>query len=1195
MSNTAVVDYVPQPKQAEMHISPATEILFGGAAGGGKGQSLSAKILTPFGYRAMRDMVVGSFTCNPDGTVCKAIGVFPLGIKQLYKVSFDDGTSTEVTEDHLWLTKDNHQTSRIRYTHDLMRHLGSDGWHIIPVTQPVEMKGGMRLTHRPVDPYYFGVLLAHGAVKDGVPMYVADEYVVERIMGRTEITGVKFENNTLRWSIDADGAPAEYIGAYEFYNLPEDGRKYIPDDYLLNNAEDRWELLRGLMDVDGWCGVGGEVFLRVDNETMLNDVRFLARSLGAVVKDSDKMPEGVWRKDKVGKYCLSMKFLDSSLAFGVTWKKDYGGKENELFRKIISIEKAGEDECQCIQVNHPNGLYITNDVIVTHNSKSLRMDALKWCVNIPGLQVYLFRRTFPELEKTHIISSKVEFPDMVGKYREQMRRWEFVNGSMIHFCHCQYENDVFDYQGAEIHILYLDEATSFTEFQYDYLRARVRCTLKIPKKYKKKIPRIVCATNPGGIGHCIPHGDVLTPDGWKDIRDMKVGNSVYTVNDNGFLVRSYVAQVHKQRYEGDMVHVKSRGLNIECTPHHKIAKLCGTKDNMNKLFTLVPFKELPGQANLLRVVKWEGTPIGSFAPHKVKGRKRRVVQPESLPGMEYAELMGWMLSEGHACDVNKKFSIAQFKQEQRDKIENLLKRCNFWYNKYEYSFDVHAKDWWNYFRRFGMCREKYVPNRIKNATVEELRVFFNAAVDGDGHWVNGHKSGHYYTLSKQLADDMCEIALKLGYVVSMRSRQRENRNGLSYEVYFKTIKNGCTVILTGHHIYDVDTNTKRKSRISYKPFSGDVYCIGIQETHNFIIRQNGTVWISGNSFCKERWVDYAEPLEIKRAPEHEGGMLRQYIPSKLQDNAILMERDPGYINRLDALPEPYRTAYKNGDWNIFFGQAFDFDRRHHVIAPLESIPENYPMYMTFDWGFGRPFSIGWWCVDNDDRLIRFDEWYGWNGTPDQGLRLTDSQIAEGILEKELSLGIAGRDIIRISGPDCFSRKPDYKGGGQGKSTAEVFADYSLYLTPGDPDRKLKYRQFRERLRIRKDDDGNLLDVPMLIVTSNCEAFIRTIPTIQTDPKNPEEIARGCEDHALDETCLICMSRAIGDKQPKKTVTFTDKIIDRIERPVVDHNDEYVAIAIRDHALDDAYWDIFATGEGNLDGIFLDTIARDARW
>jgi hypothetical protein len=134
----------------------------------------------------------------------------------------------------------------------------------------------------------------------------------------------------------------------------------------------------------------------------------------------------------------------------------------------------------------------------------------------------------------------------------------------------------------------------------------------------------------------------------------------------------------------------------------------------------------------------------------------------------------------------------------------------------------------------------------------------------------------------------------------------------------------------------------------------------------------------GHEFVKRRWVDYVEPYKFRRASSREGGMLRTYIPGLLQDNKILMERDPEYIHRLDGLPEPFRTAYMEGNWDIFIGQMFYFQRDHHICQPIP-IPENAQVYQTFDWGFGKPYSCGWWWADADGRLYRFGELYGWNG------------------------------------------------------------------------------------------------------------------------------------------------------------------------------------------------------------------------
>jgi len=259
---------------------------------------------------------------------------------------------------------------------------------------------------------------------------------------------------------------------------------------------------------------------------------------------------------------------------------------------------------------------------------------------------------------------------------------------------------------------------------------------------------------------------------------------------------------------------------------------------------------------------------------------------------------------------------------------------------------------------------------------------------------------------------------------------------------------------------------------------------------------------------------------------------RVFIPSFLRDNKILCKADPLYVGRLMSIQDPaLRKAWLDGNWDVFIGQAFGFGTAH-IIDPLP-IPQYTQIYMTFDWGFGKPFSVGWWWVDNDGRVYRCSEWYGFSGVPNHGLRIEDSNIAKEIIEREEKLKIRGRNILRLAGPDCFNKKPDYKGGGQGPSTAEVFAEHGIFLSPGDPSRELKIRQFRERLAIPKNDAGEQIDRPMLQVYSTCKEFIRTIPTLCMDEAKPEDIDTDQEDHIYDEACHICMARPINVK-PKLT-------------------------------------------------------------
>jgi hypothetical protein len=142
-------------------------------------------------------------------------------------------------------------------------------------------------------------------------------------------------------------------------------------------------------------------------------------------------------------------------------------------------------------------------------SHLLRIAAIAWCYDIPGLQIYLFRRTHPDLMKNHM-EGPTSFPVILAKWVEQkfvkinysQNHIEFANGSKIFLCHCQHEKDVYKYQGAEIHVLLIDELTHFSETIYRFLRGRVRLGgLKLPERYAGLFPRILCGSNPGNIGH----------------------------------------------------------------------------------------------------------------------------------------------------------------------------------------------------------------------------------------------------------------------------------------------------------------------------------------------------------------------------------------------------------------------------------------------------------------------------------------------------------------------------------------------------------------------------------------------------------------------------------------------------------------------------------------------------------------------
>jgi hypothetical protein len=148
----------------------------------------------------------------------------------------------------------------------------------------------------------------------------------------------------------------------------------------------------------------------------------------------------------------------------------------------------------------------------------------------------------------------------------------------------------------------------------------------------------------------------------------------------------------------------------------------------------------------------------------------------------------------------------------------------------------------------------------------------------------------------------------------------------------------------------------------------------------------------------------------------------------------------------------------------------------------------------------------------------------------------DAEIAIGIRNREQQLKIWDTGIPHYAGPDCFARKPNYRSGGQGISTAEEFRNYGINLIPGDPDRAQKMRAFRQRLLRPLDAEGKEITetvsmsgssqrvLPMLVVYRHCRHFIRTIPNLIISPHNPEDVDTDGEDHVYDEAALACMSR-----------------------------------------------------------------------
>jgi hypothetical protein len=278
---------------------------------------------------------------------------------------------------------------------------------------------------------------------------------------------------------------------------------------------------------------------------------------------------------------------------------------------------------------------------------------------------------------------------------------------------------------------------------------------------------------------------------------------------------------------------------------------------------------------------------------------------------------------------------------------------------------------------------------------------------------------------------------------------------------------------------------------------------------------------------KATFIDGAPPMGIVPQPKAEGGMKRQYIPAKLADNPTLLENDPDYGDRLEGLGNAALVkAMRDGDWNIVAGGMFDdvWSEAHHVLTPFQ-IPSSWRIDRAFDWGSSKPFSVGFWAesdgseaimADGTKRsfprgtLFRIAEWYGWNGKPNEGLKMSDAGIADGIIKHQKDMGI--QDRIR-PGPADSSIFDETNG----DSPAKIQERHGVRWNKADKSpgsRKRGWQLIRGRLQAAKADR---MEEPGLFIFNTCRQFIRTFPVLPRSDRDPDDIDTDAEDHIADES------------------------------------------------------------------------------
>ena len=293
----------------------------------------------------------------------------------------------------------------------------------------------------------------------------------------------------------------------------------------------------------------------------------------------------------------------------------------------------------------------------------------------------------------------------------------------------------------------------------------------------------------------------------------------------------------------------------------------------------------------------------------------------------------------------------------------------------------------------------------------------------------------------------------------------------------------------------------------------------------------------GHGWVKDRFITAAPPLtpveDNYEVPDPSGRLIklrrrRIFVPSTVFDNQELLRNDPNYLANLAMLPEAERNALLYGSWDSFDGQVFrewrndprhyDDQRWTHVINPFP-IPKHWRIYRGFDFGYAKPFSVGWFAVDEDGRIYHIKEYYGCTGTPNTGIKLNPVEIAAGIRQMEAEDPVLkGKQIVGIADPSIFDES-------RGESVARMMqrSPNFIYWQGGDNTRLAGKMQFHYRLAF--DSEG----LPMFQVFSTCKHFIRTILTLVYDESKVEDINTDQEDHIYDMCRYVMMEHPLSPR------------------------------------------------------------------
>lgn len=331
---------------------------------GNKAHPYDQLVYTPKGLQKWEEIQIGDYLFDTKGGITKVIDI-PFNNKtDIYKLTLKDGRTIEASSNHLWKVIDYNGLIKVKSTLELKENLTRDkgkykeSIYYIPKNEGVEFKK----QEIPLNPYFLGLLLGDGTFGCITKTQVKFTSCISDMEVYMNILGYKYKTwDDRHHNIYYDNIKEiiKSLGLIETRSKT----KFVPDIYKYNSKEIRLELLRGLLDTDGYCDKNGNCNYSSISKQLAEDVLFLARSLGI----NGNILE---QSNKYGPIYLVRFYTDIRL-FNLPrkYQKQKITKTRAFKIGITNIEYIGQKQAKCVTVDSEDHCYLIGDFVTTHNSK----------------------------------------------------------------------------------------------------------------------------------------------------------------------------------------------------------------------------------------------------------------------------------------------------------------------------------------------------------------------------------------------------------------------------------------------------------------------------------------------------------------------------------------------------------------------------------------------------------------------------------------------------------------------------------------------------------------------------------------------------------------------------------------------------------------------------------------------------------